>query len=49
MGKERGEFHTLGYAGPTFSRSIGVTPAAVVERDGFVYADLLPTSKDSDA
>jgi diphthamide synthase (EF-2-diphthine--ammonia ligase) len=39
---ERGEFHTFACSGPMFSRSISVTPAEVVERDGFVYADLLP-------
>ncbi len=40
---ERGEFHTFACAGPMFSRSICVTPAQTVERDGFLYADLLPT------
>jgi hypothetical protein len=45
----RGEFRTFGYAGQMFSRSIGVSPAEVVARDGFVYAELLPPSKDSDA
>ena len=40
---ERGEFHTFACAGPMFSRSIPVTPAQTVERDGFLYADLLPT------
>jgi uncharacterized protein (TIGR00290 family) len=44
---ERGEFHTFACEGPMFSRSIGVTPAEVVERDGFVYADLLPESNPS--
>jgi diphthamide synthase (EF-2-diphthine--ammonia ligase) len=44
---ERGEFHPFAFAGPMFSRSIGVTPAEVVERDGFVYADLLPIPKSS--
>jgi diphthamide synthase (EF-2-diphthine--ammonia ligase) len=44
---ERGEFHTFACDGPMFSRSIGVTPAQVVERDGFVYADLLPQSEQS--
>jgi uncharacterized protein (TIGR00290 family) len=39
---ERGEFHTFACAGPMFSRSISVSPAEVVERDGFVYAELLP-------
>ena len=41
---ERGEFHTFACAGPMFSRSISVTPAQTVERDGFIYADLLPAS-----
>jgi diphthamide synthase (EF-2-diphthine--ammonia ligase) len=39
---ERGEFHTFAYAGPMFARSIPITSGAVVERDGFVFADLLP-------
>ena len=37
---EHGEFHTCVTAGPMFSRSIPVTPGEVVERDGFVFADL---------
>jgi diphthamide synthase (EF-2-diphthine--ammonia ligase) len=41
---ERGEFHTFVSAGPMFSRSIEVSPGEVVERDSFVYADLLPAS-----
>jgi diphthamide synthase (EF-2-diphthine--ammonia ligase) len=39
---ERGEFHTFVSAGPMFSRSIEVSAGEIVERDGFVYADLLP-------
>lgn len=39
---ERGEFHTFVSAGPMFSRSIEIRPGDTVERDGFVYADLLP-------
>jgi diphthamide synthase (EF-2-diphthine--ammonia ligase) len=39
---ERGEFHTFVSAGPMFSGSIEVSPGEVVERDSFVYADLLP-------
>ena len=39
---ERGEFHTFATHGPMFSRAIDVTAGAVVERDGFVFADLLP-------
>ena len=37
---ERGEFHTFAYAGPMFSSPIGVESGEVVERDGFVFADL---------
>ncbi len=40
---ERGEFHTCVVAGPMFDRSIPVEPGDVVERDGFVFADLVPT------
>jgi uncharacterized protein (TIGR00290 family) len=39
---ERGEFHTFAYAGPMFTRGISVSTGAVVERDGFVFADLIP-------
>ena len=39
---ENGEFHTLVTAGPMFSRPIAVKPGDVVERDGFVFADVLP-------
>jgi uncharacterized protein (TIGR00290 family) len=38
---ERGEFHSCVVAGPMFSRPLAVTPGEVVERDGFVFADLL--------
>jgi uncharacterized protein (TIGR00290 family) len=41
---ERGEFHTFVSAGPMFSRSIEVSPSEIVERDSFVYADLLPAT-----
>jgi uncharacterized protein (TIGR00290 family) len=37
---ERGEFHSFAYAGPMFTRPIDVAAGAVVERDGFVFADL---------
>ena len=39
---ERGEFHTFAYDGPMFSRPIAVIGGEVVERDGFVFADLVP-------
>lgn len=38
---ERGEFHTFVSAGPMFARPIAVRRGEVVERDGFVFADLL--------
>ena len=38
---ERGEFHTFVTAGPMFAASISVFPGQVVEREGFVYADLV--------
>jgi uncharacterized protein (TIGR00290 family) len=39
---ERGEFHTFVTDGPMLAHPIPVTRGEVVERDGFVYADLLP-------
>lgn len=39
---ENGEFHTFANAGPMFSRQIAVSAGEIVERDGFVFADLLP-------
>jgi diphthamide synthase (EF-2-diphthine--ammonia ligase) len=38
---ERGEFHTFAYAGPMFSRPIDVETGVTIERDGFVFTDLL--------
>jgi len=38
---ERGEFHTCAVAGPMFKNRITVLPGMVVERDGFVFADLM--------
>ena len=38
---ERGEFHTCAVAGPMFSKPISAVPGIVVERDGFVFADLV--------
>jgi uncharacterized protein (TIGR00290 family) len=39
---ERGEFHTCVVAGPMFREPLPVVPGEVVERDGYVYADVLP-------
>jgi uncharacterized protein (TIGR00290 family) len=38
---ERGEFHTFCHAGPMFRAPISVAPGEIVERDGFVFADVL--------
>jgi len=38
---ENGEFHTFAVAGPMFTKPIAVNHGEVVERDGFVFADLL--------
>jgi uncharacterized protein (TIGR00290 family) len=38
---ERGEFHTCVTAGPIFHWPIPVVPGDVVQRDGFVFADLM--------
>jgi uncharacterized protein (TIGR00290 family) len=42
---ERGEFHSFAYAGPMFSHQIPIASGEVVERDGFVFADVLPMSE----
>lgn len=39
---ERGEFHTFAWDGPVFSRPIPVRLGETVEREGFVFTDLLP-------
>lgn len=39
---ERGEFHSFCYDGPMFRKPIHIEAGKVVERDGFVFADLLP-------
>ena len=37
---ENGEFHSFAFAGPMFNHPIPVRLGEVVERDGFVFADL---------
>jgi uncharacterized protein (TIGR00290 family) len=39
---ENGEFHTFVYDAPVFSSPIAVSMGEIVERDGFVFADVLP-------
>ncbi len=41
---ENGEFHTFVFDGPMFSRPLAIEMGEVVERDGFVFADCLPSS-----
>jgi uncharacterized protein (TIGR00290 family) len=39
---ENGEFHTFVYSAPVFSSPISVQTGEIVERDGFIFADVLP-------
>ncbi|MGH9396568.1 MAG: ATP-binding protein [Terriglobia bacterium] len=39
---ENGEFHTFCFGGPMFRKPIPVITGETIERDGFVFADLLP-------
>jgi uncharacterized protein (TIGR00290 family) len=39
---ENGEFHTFVFDGPIFRNPIPVRASEVVERDSFIYCDLLP-------
>lgn len=38
---ENGEFHSYAYSGPMFNESISIAVGEVIERDGFVFADLI--------
>jgi uncharacterized protein (TIGR00290 family) len=42
---ENGEFHSFACAGPMFRRRVPVKVGEIVERDGFVFADLLPQAQ----
>jgi uncharacterized protein (TIGR00290 family) len=44
---ERGEFHSFAYAGPMFARPVPIRAGDVVERDGFVFADLTLDARES--
>ena len=45
---ERGEFHTCVTAGPMFARPLDLTVGEIVDREGFVYRDLLPRGHQDD-
>jgi uncharacterized protein (TIGR00290 family) len=40
---ENGEFHTFVHAGPILDTNIACTRGEIVQRDGFVFCDLIPT------
>ena len=42
---ENGEFHTFVFDGPIFHKRIPVRPGETVERDSFIYCDLLPSTE----
>ena len=37
---ERGEFHSFAWSGPMFNRPVSIEVGEVVERDGFIFADI---------
>jgi diphthamide synthase (EF-2-diphthine--ammonia ligase) len=43
---ENGELHTVVTGGPMFDRSIPTRVGEIIERNGFVYADILPIEKE---
>jgi uncharacterized protein (TIGR00290 family) len=45
---ENGEFHTFVHAGPMFHDPISITSRECVTRDGFVFADVIPSIETQD-
>jgi len=43
---ENGEFHTFVYTGPMFSAAIPIQSGVVVTRDSFVFADVVPSTRE---
>jgi uncharacterized protein (TIGR00290 family) len=39
---ENGEFHTFAFQGPMFNSNISIESGEIVDRDGFVFADIKP-------
>ena len=44
---ENGEFHTFVFDGPVFHKPIFVRTGEILERDSFIYCDLLPNEENS--
>ena len=42
---ENGEFHTFTWSSPAFAAPIAIAVGEIVERDGFVFADVLPRAE----
>ena len=42
---ENGEFHSFVYAAPVFDRALAIRMGEIVERDGFVFADVVPEER----
>ena len=45
---ENGEFHSFVSAGPMLARKIPVKTGEIIERDGFAFADLLPSPREGE-
>jgi uncharacterized protein (TIGR00290 family) len=41
---ENGEFHSFAFEGPMFDHAVTHSLGEIVERDGYVFADVLPTT-----
>jgi uncharacterized protein (TIGR00290 family) len=46
---ERGEFHTFAFDGPMFRSAVEIEVGEICEREGFVYADVLPSAANTKA
>ena len=46
---ENGEFHTMVWDGPIFQRPIPISTGTTVQRDGFVFCDVLPRDPSGEA
>lgn len=45
---QNGEFHTFVFDGPIFSQPLDIKVGKSIERDGFVFCDVLPADYDED-